>query len=153
MMTRPLCERIAACASELADRHPGGFDQHFPFTVEDCCDTPTSFVLCFDPLPDWMHNVFGNLHGGMIATLLDHAMGVGAALYTADSAAPTISLQVSYLRPTPLGKPLRIRVRVTKPGRNATFMDATLWCEDEARPLATATGVYHMTVSTAPARP
>lgn len=56
-------------------------------------------VFVFEPSEQFA-NPFGTLHGGIIATLLDSAMGV-AALTTAPEGATTttLSLEVKYLRP------------------------------------------------------
>lgn len=48
----------------------------------------------------WMRNIAGTLHGGMCATVVDQAMGcVAYCAKPGEGIAPTIDLQVSYLRP------------------------------------------------------
>ena len=48
----------------------------------------------------------GLVHGGIIALLIDHAMGCVAA--RPDRPAMTVRLVIRYRRPTPLGVPLRV---------------------------------------------
>jgi len=89
-------------------------------------------ALCvFEPSPH--HTAIpGYVYGGLIASLIDcHATGTAsAAAYRAQGrdmgSEPalrflTASLQVDYLRPTPLGVPLEIRARVDEvKGRKVT---------------------------------
>lgn len=89
-------------------------------------------VCTFTPLPQHTA-VPGYVYGGLIASLIDcHCTGTAAAaMYRAagrpmDSQPPfrfvTASLQVDYLRPTPLAGPLTIRARVlTIAGRKVTL--------------------------------
>ncbi len=58
----------------------------------------------------------GRVHGGWVASLLDHA--VGRAVAVAGHPAMTVSLTVDYRRGTPHGVPLTIKARFTgKEGR------------------------------------
>ena len=52
----------------------------------------------------------GLVHGGVLALLIDHAMGCVAA--RPDRPAMTVRLAMRYLRPTPLGVPLTVTVRL-----------------------------------------
>ena len=54
----------------------------------------------------------GLVHGGIVALLIDHAMGCVAA--TPQRPAMTASLTVRYRRPTPLGVPLAVSVRLDR---------------------------------------
>jgi acyl-CoA thioesterase len=66
--------------------------------------------------PEW-GNVFGSMHGGVTASLLDTAVGLAAlrALGFA-RAASTVELKVNYLRPIQDGK-ITIRARILKAGK------------------------------------
>lgn len=54
----------------------------------------------------------GLVHGGVLALLIDHAMGCVAA--RAERPAMTVSLTMRYRRPTPLGVPLTVSVRLDR---------------------------------------
>jgi acyl-coenzyme A thioesterase PaaI-like protein len=54
----------------------------------------------------------GLVHGGVVALLIDHAMGCVAA--RPDRPAMTVSLALRYRRPTPLGVPLRVSVSLDR---------------------------------------
>jgi acyl-coenzyme A thioesterase PaaI-like protein len=52
----------------------------------------------------------GLVHGGVLALLIDHAMGCVAA--GPERPAMTVSLAMRYRKPTPLGVPLTVRVQL-----------------------------------------
>jgi acyl-coenzyme A thioesterase PaaI-like protein len=54
----------------------------------------------------------GLVHGGIIALLIDHAMGCVAA--TPGRPSMTVRLDLRYRRPTPLGVPLTVSVRLDR---------------------------------------
>lgn len=54
----------------------------------------------------------GLVHGGVLALLIDHAMGCVAA--TPQRPAMTASLTMRYRKPTPLGVPLTVSVRLDR---------------------------------------
>jgi len=54
----------------------------------------------------------GLVHGGVLALLIDHAMGCVAA--GPDRPAMTVRLAMRYLRPTPLGVPLKVTARLDR---------------------------------------
>ena len=98
-------------------------------------------VCQFDPKPYHMA-VPGYVYGGLIASLFDcHATGTAAAAsYRAAGRAMdtepafrfvTASLQVDYLRPTPIGVPLRVRARVKEIKGRKVIVTATLTANDE----------------------
>jgi acyl-coenzyme A thioesterase PaaI-like protein len=54
----------------------------------------------------------GLVHGGVLALLIDHAMGCVAS--GPEHPAMTVRLAMRYLKPTPLGVPLTVSVRLDK---------------------------------------
>jgi acyl-coenzyme A thioesterase PaaI-like protein len=82
----------------------------------------------------------GYVYGGLLASLVDcHATGTAAAAARQARAAEggpparflTASLRVDYLRPTPLGVPLRLRARPTEIRGRRIVVDVELYAEDE----------------------
>lgn len=106
------------------------------------CDAAAQTV-CMEFAPkDWMKNIFGFLHGGIIATALDITMGILARWCHLREPVMTAQMSVSYLRPVPADKPYRITAHVTKAGRRALFVEAALTVVGADAPAATATAVY-----------
>jgi acyl-coenzyme A thioesterase PaaI-like protein len=99
-------------------------------------------VTHFTPRPE--HTAIpGYVYGGLIASLIDcHGTGTAsAAAYRfrnreIGSEPPlrfvTASLQVDYLRPTPLGVPLEIRGRVEEIKERKVVVSATVLADGEA---------------------
>lgn len=107
------------------------------------CDAETKTLeLAFDLKP-WMRNHVGMLHGGVIAILLDNAMGTAiAALFQAHT--PTITMTINYARPVPMAPTVHARARVVLEGRTASHLTAEIFLPDAPdRILVTATGVYY----------
>jgi acyl-coenzyme A thioesterase PaaI-like protein len=98
-------------------------------------------VCTFVPRPE--HTAIpGFVYGGLIASLVDcHGTGTAAAaVYRAegrpmDSDPPlrfvTASLQVDYLRPTPLGPPLEVRATIEEQKEKKVVMRVTVSAEGD----------------------
>jgi len=85
-------------------------------------------------------NPFGTVHGGILATVLDSAMGMAALTAVPDGAATTtVALEVKYVRPVALdaGR-LRAEGVVVHAGRRVVTADGRLFTADD-RLVATAT--------------
>ena len=85
-------------------------------------------------------NEAGTLHGGVLATLVDTAMGQAVRSLTGDDDVPATSqLTVTYLR---AGKPGRLEVvgRVSKQGEHLTVGEADV--EQEGRTLVHAVATF-----------
>ena len=76
----------------------------------------------------WMRNVAGTLHGGMGATLADHAMGtIVWCLLTEGETSATTALDLKYHRPLIPGEDVRIRVRIVAKTRSLIHLSAELY--------------------------
>jgi uncharacterized protein (TIGR00369 family) len=83
-------------------------------------------------------NLAGNVQGGFLAAMLDATLGPALAVTLSDREfAPTISLNVQFVRPAKPGK-LRGRGRVVRRGRDIAFLAGELIDGDE-QIIATAT--------------
>lgn len=91
----------------------------------------------------WMRNPAGTTHGGIIATMLDNAMGMSAHIVSPyGGAAPTAELQVSYLKPVPPEAEVHILVRVEHVSGRMVRMRAELRLTDRPETLcATASAI------------
>lgn len=89
----------------------------------------------------WMRNPEGAVHGGILATMFDNAMGMTASALCG-GLTPTVEMQVSYLDPVTPDKPVQVRVTLRRAGRTLVRLTAELWQVDPAAPAATATGTF-----------
>lgn len=112
-----------------------------PMTFTEVCDD-TSILFTLTP-EHWMRNPRNVMHGGIICTAFDIAMGtVTAALNGA--MAPTVNMQVDFVRPVLLDRPAVIRVETVSMGKTLSRLRATLWQESEEKPCATGSALYYM---------
>ncbi|MCW2699327.1 MAG: thioesterase superfamily protein [Blastococcus sp.] len=85
-------------------------------------------------------NPAGTLHGGVLATLVDAAMGQAVRSATGDGDVPATSqLTVTYLRPGKTG-PLEVTAQVRVRGEHLTVCEAEV--EQEGRSLAHAVATF-----------
>lgn len=91
-------------------------------------------------------NAGGSVHGGMLMTLADVAMGRTARLATDAASGSTVSLNCDFVGPGRLGDLVEARVRVTRRARTMVFVSAELWARD--RLLLVATGLWKINVAT-----
>jgi acyl-coenzyme A thioesterase PaaI-like protein len=78
----------------------------------------------------------GRVHGGWVATLLDHAVGRAVAL--AGLPAMTVSLTVDYRKGTPYGVPLTLAARFTGSEGRRVFATAEIRVDGEVTAEASA---------------
>jgi acyl-coenzyme A thioesterase PaaI-like protein len=71
----------------------------------------------------------GLVHGGILALLIDHAMGNVAA--GPERPAMTVRLTMRYLRPTPLGVPLAVTVRLDRTAGRRLHLTAEISANGE----------------------
>jgi uncharacterized protein (TIGR00369 family) len=95
------------------------------FDLDEVSEGRASFTV----IPNESHyNPIGTVHGGLVCTLLDSVAGCAAQTTLPKGMAYTsLEIKVSYLRPVlaSSGKLTAVGV-VTKPGRRAAFVDATV---------------------------
>lgn len=99
-------------------------------------------TVTFRSVPDNSHyNPIGMVHGGLVCTLLDSALGCAAhTTLPAGSGYTSIEIKVNYLRAvTADSAPLLCTGRVTKPGRRVTFAEGEV-LDNQGKIVATASG-------------
>ena len=85
-------------------------------------------------------NEAGTVHGGVLATLVDTAMGQAVRSRTGEDDVPATSqLTVTYLRPGKPG-PLQVTGRVSKQGEHLTVCEADV--EQDGRTLVHAVATF-----------
>ena len=96
-----------------------GFREHVALQVEPQDDGTSAVVV--DAGEEHL-NPRGSVHGGVLATIIDVAMGTAVAT-TGGEAPVTVSLSVTYLEP---GRPGRLegRARVRKRGKRLVVVEA-----------------------------
>jgi uncharacterized protein (TIGR00369 family) len=119
------------------DAGPGGFAQRLGAEVERADDG--SARISFEAREEHL-NPAGTLHGGVLATLVDTAMGTAVRSTIEDGDVPATSqLTVTYLRP---GRPgtVEVTARVRTRGEHLTVCEADV--EQDGRSLVHAVATF-----------
>ncbi|HEY8864447.1 MAG TPA: PaaI family thioesterase [Candidatus Dormibacteraeota bacterium] len=102
---------------------------------------PSGAVAEFE-VPDRFQSWAGMVHGGLVALMLDEA--VGWAAWHAGHPGVTGRLQVSYRRPLKLGEPVRVVGKVESIRRTLVYASAVIENRDDASRIADATATLMM---------
>ena len=89
-----------------------------------------------------MSNIWGVVHGGVTATLVDTCMGITCGVQCG-VITPTVSMTVNYARPVPLDARIEVRTRTVCCGSTSGQIYAEVYLADRPEQLlATASGAY-----------
>lgn len=94
------------------------------------------------PIQSWQVNRAGTLHGGVMCTAFDLTIAALARFCAGENFAPTISLDVKYVRPVKVGETLLVTARATSAGKRVTQLTAEAYIEETGKLAATAASVY-----------
>ena len=113
-----------------------------PLYLHDCDFQKRTMTVCVDPTP-WMADRTGGMSNGAFSVALDETMGI-LCVYFVDSMTPTITMQMSLLRPIPIDRRLYIKVKLLGTDGTKIAVSATAWSEGDAdHPVCTAMGIYY----------
>lgn len=119
------------------DGASGGFAGRLGARVEAADDG--SARIAFEVTDEHL-NPAGTLHGGVLATLVDTAMGTAVRTATGDGDVPATSqLTVTYLRPGTTG-PVVVTGRVRTRGQHLTVCEADV--EQDGKPIGHAVATF-----------
>lgn len=85
-------------------------------------------------------NLGGIVHGGVVMTLIDRAVGINCRLQAEGHRMVTASLTTNFLGAINVGDFVSVRCLFRKVGRRAMFADAEVWVGDKL--VATGTGIW-----------
>jgi uncharacterized protein (TIGR00369 family) len=75
-------------------------------------------------------NPVGNVHGGYVGVLVDDVAGM-AVVSLVGGSAPTVSLQIDYLNPMPVGHTYTARGEVVRAGKAVAIVDVHVYDPDD----------------------
>ena len=140
--TKELRRRVQSILERRRAANPQGVpDPSADLTLVDCDGPAGSLTLRYRTRP-WMANIWGTVHGGVTANLVDTCMGITCAVQCG-VITPTVSMTINYARPVPLDAEVVVRIRTIRCGTTSGQMAAEVCLPEQPdRPLATASGVY-----------
>ncbi|NLD19010.1 MAG: PaaI family thioesterase [Clostridiales bacterium] len=94
------------------------------------------------PVQPWQANRVGNMHGGLICTAFDLTLAALARFFARENFAPTISLDVKYVRPISVGDMLLVKAKATSTGRRITQLTCEAYSKESEKLIATGASVY-----------
>lgn len=137
-----MCAELKYWLRRFREGRPGTIMEWVPLYLHDCDFQKRTMTVCLDPTP-WMADRTGQMSNGAFSVALDETMGV-LSIYFVDSMTPTITMQMSLLRPIPIDRRLYIQAKLL--GTDGTKIDvsATAWSEGgKDQPVCTAVGIYY----------
>lgn len=140
-MQKRMEDALRASAKMVREELSGTINGWMP-PIFESCDAQSGTYTCSFAMRKEYANPGGELHGGLTGVLFDTAMGHLSHYYSGHMT-PTISLNLSYLRPMPVDRPIFIRSHMDKPGSLVNYISAEAYTADAPdKILATASGVY-----------
>ncbi len=138
-------QALDACIALLHKRAPGSIGDMLHFQAGSCDEASRDYVL-FAQTEPWMCNPYGTLHGGIISTIMDQAMGTLATCLTEGKAlTPTVQLNVTFHHPLLSTQRTMVRLHVNAVTRTMLHLRAEASNEQEPQTLcASATGIFYV---------
>lgn len=94
------------------------------------------------PVQPWQANRAGHLHGGIICTAFDMTIAALARFFAGKNYAPTISLDVKFIRPVKVGDRMLVTAKAVAAGRRITQLTCEAYSEQTGKLLAAGASVY-----------
>lgn len=106
-----------------------------------CNHGEKSVTLSFDVL-EWELNPQNVIHGGIIATAFDTALGLLCHYFTKPQVVITVSLNTTYHKPVFMGNTLHIKAKMDFQGRSLCNITGEAWTQKDSVLAASATSVF-----------
>ncbi|MEG0157169.1 MAG: PaaI family thioesterase [Anaerovoracaceae bacterium] len=93
-------------------------------------------------LQPWQANRAGGLHGGVICMAFDMTIAAVARFFAGKNFAPTVSLDVKFIRPVEISDDLIVTAKATATGKRLSQLTAEAYSKKTGKLVATAASVY-----------
>lgn len=136
-------KRVAEMLTQFRELEPDNIGERLQFAIVDSDEAGEIFTFTCSS-EGWMTNPHNTLHGGVAATVLDHAMGtVVTAIVPEGSLVATSEMQISYHRPLFAARTLDVVIRVLSRSRSLVHLTGEIRMADAPERLCVSgTSVY-----------
>jgi uncharacterized protein (TIGR00369 family) len=112
----------------------------------ECNFEEGSITLAF-PVLKWETNRIGILHGGATASMFDYSMGILARFYSETRFAPTISIEIKYIRPVELGDTVLVKAQALSVGRKIIHLTVEARSKSTGKMVASGASIFYVNES------
>ncbi len=130
-------EQLKTSRSQTLDRINAMMSIQFEDFNEDTEELMVSF-----PVEEWMLNPGDVMHGGLIATAFDIALGFHTLIVEREKTIVTTNLSLQYVKQVPLNSRLVVKSKVVRDGRSLVNLYAEGFVDDSDEIVATAVCTY-----------
>lgn len=109
---------------------------------EASCSYENKEIVFDFPIQDWQVNRVGTIHGGIICTAFDLTIAALARFYANERFAPTVSLDVKFIRPASVGDVLVVSAKAVAAGRRISHLVGEATRKSDGKLVATAASIY-----------
>lgn len=109
----------------------------------ECIEVEDQMITLAFPVNRWQLNPVGNMHGGMIATAFDIAMGCVAYIFSDAYHTPTVSMNIEYISAVKPEEILYIKATALHVGKRLAQVSAIAYQKEEIL-CANASATYIM---------
>ena len=131
-----ICEDIAAMFADYRT-----FNGMMRPELIECSFEEKTMTAAF-PVLEWQKNRAGTMHGGLIGSAFDIAMGLLARGLAGQKDAATIQLDTVFIRQIPMGDTFIVCVKANHAGRNLTHLSGEGFIKSTGKIAATAKCSY-----------
>lgn len=125
-----LCYEIQTMMERMCRAKAYAFAHQIQIRVQSC-NSKQRRVQFSVSITKELENIWGIAHGGMLATIFDNCMGCTLRAISGAKTSRTVSLNLTYLRPVPIGADLRVEIVVIKVGRRLAMAEGKAWVHGE----------------------
>ena len=118
-----------------------GINDMFEAKLAECSVKEKFLVLEYE-VKDWMLNPAHMLHGGIMSTCCDMAMGMLARYMTQSQKCVTVNLNVNFLLGVKAGRTILVKAKAEKQGKRVQFLSAQIFDKETGRQAVDCTAVF-----------
>ena len=110
-------------------------------SLAGCNEAEQTITIEF-PVQEWQLNPSSMMHGGMIATAFDEALGIMAVYLSGGKRIVSVNLSLNFQKPVPMGESILIEAKATSSGKRLITVSGECRLKDGGLLTNTAIGTF-----------